>query len=140
MNILIDGEKCLITDWWSGCLRQNSYTLIFLKSQYAYSSGYNAPEIDEEIYGKKGNHNSCLSDVYSIGLLALRLCGISYQKINCIPKEVSLREFHDSVLKKLCMDAELLFSKDLVDIIRKMLEYDPVKRISLKEVITFCDY
>ena len=80
--------------------------------------------------------NYYLCDVYSLGIIALRMCGISFQKISSIPKEESLKDIHGVIMDKFCKEIEGLYSKKFLELLLKMTEYEPNKRIqSIKEII-----
>ena len=75
-NILFLAVKYKIADW-GGSLRLNSPAPTILKSNIMITPGYNAPEIKIDNYGDNKKYNFLLYDVYSLGMVTLRMCGIS---------------------------------------------------------------
>ena len=65
----------MIADW-GGSLRLKSSKSTIIKSKIAITPGYDAPEINYDNYGDKDKYNYYLCDVYSLGMIVLRMCGV----------------------------------------------------------------
>ena len=109
------------------------------KSQFYATPGYDAPELDRQILGEKDKYIFHQSDVYSIGMIVLRMCGIDYKSINSVTKAEFIRVMHDAALNLLFDSIKGFYSATLLDIVRRMTTYDREKRISVKEILAYIE-
>ena len=137
-NILVSGGTFQIGDW-GGSLRLKSTESTVVKSQMATTPGYDAPELDGQNYGDKDKYNFYRCDVYSMGMIALRMCGVEYKSLNSIPKAEVMRKLHDAALDLLFDSIKGVYSSILLEIIRRMTTYDSESRISVKEILKFIE-
>ena len=131
-NILIKEGVFMIADW--GCslnLRSSGSTVS--NSRITLNPGYNAPEVDK-YFGKKDKCDFCLCDVYSLGMIALRMCGIEFCKINSIPKDENFRKSHDAKLDLFFNLLKQQYSDFLLKLLRGMTMFDCQSRMSPKEI------
>ncbi len=132
-NVLFLGNTCKITDW-GGSLRLKSTKSTTIKSKIQTTQGFNAPEIDAETYGAKETLNFYLCDVYSLGILAFRMCGITEQTVRAIPK--GKKRYHDLYFDDEIFDVlQKDYSENFLKLLRKMTAYDTKDRVSLQEGI-----
>ena len=137
-NILVKGGTFLIADW-GGSLRLKTTASTVVKSQVAATPGYDAPEIDRQNYGEKDKYNFFLCDVYSLGMIVLRMCGVKYKSINSVPKAEVMRMLHDAALNLLFDSIKDFYSSKLLEIVRRMTTYDSETRISVREIINYIE-
>lgn len=141
-NILIfetkSGKKELKIADWGGSIfikssggvsisRENSLNIVLTKI-------YASPELLKYFDGKKKleklNFFQC--DVYSLGILVLRCCGISKKRLLKIPKEN--QESHDQYIENLIEKIKPDYSKKVYRRVRDMCKYDVSERKTIEEI------
>lgn len=135
-NILIIDNTMKIADWGGSILLQSGKTTKLRSMAVSVTKGYVAPEIEDEDFGLQEMFNYYLCDVYSLGILLFRLCGVSVNEIKKMPK--NNQKFHDPTIVEFLEDfLGNKYSKDLKNLMQKMTFYDSKKRPGLEEVISF---
>ena len=132
-NILLTNDTCKISDWGGSMILKSSQTTKLKSRELAVTKGYVAPEIDSDGYGSQEKFNYYVCDVYSLGILLLRLCGIPQKEITGIPK--NKKKFHDATIEEFMDELKGKYSQKLLGLITKMTCFEPNERPSLSDCI-----
>lgn len=141
-NILFENSKWKISDWGASVMIKGESKKPISES-ICYTKCYASPELIKTIlYEKKKIKEENLSsfyksDVYSLGITALRCCGIKKEKIMSIP--TNNPEDHNSKIYELVKEKESMYSSKFRKILRGMTKFDPEERLSTKEIIQKLD-
>lgn len=133
-NVLFVQNNCKISDWGgSFVLRSEKSTSV--KSKISFTPKYVAPEImrayeekDEDIEVEKSKINYYLCDVYSFGIMILKLYGV---KLSEIPD--GKEEYHTASLKEII---HKYLPDYLREIVRSMTAYKPELRPNINDVVS----
>ena len=135
-NILIIDKTLKIADWGGSLLLQSGKTTKLRSVAVTKTVGFVAPEIEDEDFGLQEMFNYYLCDVYSLGILMFRLCGVPYNEIKKMPK--NNQKFHDPTISEFLDDfIGNKYSKELKDLLRRMTYFDFKKRPGIEEVLTY---
>lgn len=131
-NIIEYDGKYYLSDWESSELQNGTDPNLFLSS-ISRDFHYIAPEIRKE----NKISNGFKSDVFSLGLVGLQLCGIKANKIIAmgLSEEKEFMQRKDIHLQQLAKSDRR--TKTLLTIIDKMLTYDPKLRMDADELLEY---
>ena len=107
-----------ISDFGIGCIITSPDLMISCREITGYTTKYVAPEVKDLFLKSKNDnnfdekYNPFLSDVYSLGLTVLKMIDFSFNKEIFLKKKEELKSF-----------------EPIFDVLEKMLENDPKKRI-----------
>lgn len=135
-NVLFVQNNCKISDW-GGSFVLKSEKSTSVKSQISFSKGYVAPEIlvvyadkEEDIEAtEKPKLNYYMCDIYSFGIMILRLYGM---KISEIPQ--ASEEFHTQSLQQIIHKYLPVYLRELV---KNMTTYKPELRPDINDVVIY---
>lgn len=131
-NILIANKECKIADWGGSVFVRSSTGTTCMKSQSAdYTAIYASPEFLKQ----ENEINLYQCDVYSLGIIILRCCGVPVKKLQIISKtkkhnDENIEELIDKYLKK-----NDKYSKKIYRLVRSMCSYNPKDRKKIEEVL-----
>ena len=128
-NVLFVNNQCKISDW-GGSVILKSEKSSSIKSDLACTRGYASPEIIAEDYFDRKKINYYLSDIYSFGILGLRLCGIHKKNIRKIPRNDE--KVHNDYITSLI--EENILSLELGELLAMMTKFQPLKRVELEKI------
>ena len=139
-NILAFGDNLKLADWGGSIFAQNQASTNL--KEFAFSAGYASPEVlknaeEANIPNSKKvspKVNLFQADLYSLGLVILKCCGVNIRGQTKIPEQ-----HHGEALDLLIKDAlNRGYSHKLLDIVKSMCDYNPKNRIDinrLKELV-----
>ena len=133
-NVLVVGKTMKIADWGGSLILKSGSSTKLKSKSLAVTRGYVAPEIDCEEFGSTETFNYYLCDVYSLGILCFRCCGVPIKEIAGIPK--NKQKFHDATMEDFISDyLEGKYSKELISLVKDMTVFVPSKRPNIQQVI-----
>ena len=118
-----------ISDFGIGCVLLNNACFVPADSLNGFTKKYAAPEVIKlfeqiSMQNKKKDYNPFLADVYSFGLLSLKMINKSWGKKELKKGLLSMKEkFKDY--------------EPILEILKRMLEEDPIRRWNFKKILKF---
>ena len=133
-NILIfENNVFKITDFGEARAIQNSVENATLRGSELYMSPalYNGLK-----YNKKNiNHNVYKSDVYSLGLCLIYALTLNQQILTDLREIISMKVLGNMLSKSIKKN----YSKKMIDLVIKMLDFDEKKRFSFQDIQKYID-
>lgn len=139
-NILIFGKICKIGDWGGSIFqKKGSSKLSTMNSQNInFTRAYSSPEFLDHLEedSKNDNIDFHLCDVYSLGIVILKCCGVPSKKLTNIPK--GDEETHDNYIEKLIneyLKKDDRYTKKVYRLVRTLCSFKASKRYSVEKII-----
>lgn len=141
-NILVVDSVWKIADWGGSPILMKAGKGLLCSENIYFTETYAAPEIlkhfDPEDCSEKTEIDFQKCDMYSLGMIMLRCCGVRLKELKARPKKT--KEEHDSAIKKFLNEKVLPYFGDeegegLGRLIRKCCMFSPNRRANIEKFL-----